>query len=272
MAGGLVSGAIRFGQWVGRGLRTARGLIPKRWRGHDWTFMPLIPGKWRTLPPAEAMELMVRYAASFDRPPWGLREGRVLAVRVLPLICVEDGILVEYDLAGQYEEWRGLGAFVWRPNCFVPLEGQALPFHRMKDDRVLLRDTAERVLQFTQLFCASINGEDGSFAPMRRGFPLHVNTAHPLFPASVSRLGDAAKVTGEGSEWRVVMPIAYGSGFFISRFSMDYHTLIEMDDDDALYGLIPGAVPKWENGVRRLFAPDMEALSAMPGDEDEEQP
>lgn len=274
--GNILGGAIRVGQWLGKGYRGLRGLVPARWRGHDWSFLPLIPGKWRDLAPRDAMQLMARYAASCDPTPWACREGDVLAVRVLPLTCVKQGLLVEYDVAGHYDAWRGIAAFIWLPNRFIPLDGTAFPFHKLNEEGALELTTAAPVVQFVQLFCAALNGNsDGfvadSFVPMRRGFPIHVNTAHPHFAKAMQGIATAPEAMRDGKGgWRVTMPIAYGSNFFLSTFRTGPGKLIDMETDEGLFGVIPAVTLRWIDGVRRVYPANMAELETMPGDRTEE--
>ncbi|MFC3099827.1 hypothetical protein [Altererythrobacter lauratis] len=203
---------------------------------------------------------MTRFAGARLNDRWGLAEGRVLAVRVLPLACVRAGILVEYDLAGQFENWRATGAFVWLPNRFLPLEGASTPFHDLNAEGALRLDTAAQAEQLFRLFCASVNGSEGAFYPMRTGFPTRRSASNPHAAHAAAQIAKPLAIARDGQGWNVDAAIAYGSRFFAARFDVNAAVLVEMIDDAPLFGVIPGAVPIWRDGVLHIAAPDLAEL------------
>ncbi|MFC3099017.1 hypothetical protein [Alteraurantiacibacter palmitatis] len=207
---------------------------------------------------------MTRYAGARLSDRWGLAEGRVLAVRVLPLACVRAGILVEYDLAGQLENWRATGAFIWLPNRFLPLEGASTPFHDLNAEGALRLDTAAQAEQLFRLFCASVNGTEGAFYPMRPGFPILRSASNPHAAHAAAQIARPLAITPDGQGWNADATIAYASRFFAARFRVNAAVLVEMIDDAPLFGVIPGAVPIWRNGVLQIAAPDPTELDNVP--------
>lgn len=217
------------------------------------------------------MQLMTRFAAAGLPEVTGLRDGDVLAVRVVPLRCVRQGVLVEYDLAGRFGDWTGMGAFIWLPNRFVSIDGSSLLFHQLREEGRLALDTAELALEFASLFAASVNGDDGSFNQFRRGWPLELNPDHPSLPESLRTLAAGPDIDRDDNDWKIVMTIAYGAGFFRSTLRVGPRELIAMDSDEHLEGAGSPVALRWIDGVRRVIPVDADRLKDAISEKDKDE-
>lgn len=211
---------------------------------------PLLAGTWTGVAPADALSLMVRVAARVDPIRVICMQHDVVAVRSRSLDCVADGLLIEFDVADRDGAPAGCGAFVYRPGLVDPLDGQSARLHRLADEGALLLDTAERALEYCQLFAASVQGGDGCFFPYPPDLPLHVQEHHPCAAASLETARQPFSVCENGESWDVDMTVAYSAALFRAQFRIGRSGMIEMIDDRILCGIAPVRSEGWADGLR----------------------
>lgn len=251
VAGGVRAGYIR--------------IVPERWRGHDWSARPMIPGKWRKVAPDIAMTLMIRLCTQDERVAAICAAHDIVALRKRALTSIKDALLIEFQAVPHDGGARAIGAFIYRPGLFDLIDGRAIVLHRIADEGAIELETAKQALEFCQLFCAATQGEDGCFFPARRGHPNVMNAKHPRFWESLKQLAMPPEIEPGLEEWRIEMPIAYGPGFYRSRFTLDKSANncvgIEMLGDEHLCGIIPASPQGWEDGLRFNYGKSPDGLS-----------
>lgn len=250
---------------VATGVRAGyRKIVPKRWRGHDWSAPPMIPGKWRKVPPEAAMTLMIRLCAQVPEAAAICATHDITALRQRKLGSIRDGLLIEFQAAPHDGGARSIGALIYRPGLFDLINGRAIVLHRVAEEGALNLESAEQALEFCQLFCAATQGEDGCFFPATRTHANLMNRKHPLFWDSLKKLATPPKVISDNNLWRIELAYAYGPGFYRSRFTLEKTTsdfvAIEMLDDEHLCGIVPASPIGWEGGLRFNYGRDLEGL------------
>lgn len=237
-----------------------RYIIPKSWRGYDWSAPPMIPGKWRKVAPDTAMTLMIRLCAEEERVAAICASHDIAALRMRRLISVQDALLIEFQAVPHDGGARGIGAFIYRPGLFDVINGRAIVLHRIAGEDAVKLETAKQALEYCQLFCSATQAEDGCFFPAGRGHPNQMNIKHPRFWSSLKQLAAPHNVKSRNDGWAIDMPIAYGSSFFRSYFNLSIWAMIEMERDEHMCGIIPASPQGWQDGLRYNYARNGSAL------------
>lgn len=211
---------------------------------------PLLAGGWTDVAPADALALMVRVAARVDPIRAICMHQDVAAVRSRRLDCVADGLLIEFDVADRAGTPAGSGAFVYRPGIVDPLDGQSARLHRLADEGALILDTADRALEYCQLFAAAVQGGEGCFFPFHAHMPVHVQQDHPCAASSLAAARQPFSVREADQSWDVDMTVAYSSALFRATFRIGRSGTIEMIDDRILCGVAPVRSEGWADGLR----------------------
>jgi len=255
-------GAIKTIGTIAGAVRTAwRRVVPARWRGHDWSAPPLIPGQWRTVPPDAAVTLMIRLCAEVPAAAAICAAHDITALRQRRLISIPDGLLIEFQAVPHDGSAPGIGAVIYRPGLFDLIDGEAAVLHHLCWDGAVMLDTAEKALEYTQLFCGAVQGEHGCFFPVRPSMANRVNRQHPKLWSSIKRLASPVAVRRDDEDWAIDMAIAFGDGFYGSSFTLEPSGMIEMLEDDHLCGIAPATAQGWLDGLRFNFPVAPEATN-----------
>lgn len=212
--------------------------------------LPLLPGQWTDVAPADALALMVRVAARVEPVRDICARHDVTAVRSRPLECVAQGLLIAFDTGDNAGDAAGGGAFIYRPGIIDPLDGQSARLHRLADEGALRLDTAARALEYCQLFAASVQGGEGCFFPLQADMPVHVQQRHPCAARSLASAREPFSVAEADGDWEVGMTVAYSAALFRASFRVGRNGTIEMIDDRILCGIAPASAQTWQDGLR----------------------
>lgn len=215
-----------------------------------WPAPPLIGGTWRALAPDQAMRVMIRLCAADSNALAICDSHDILALRMRPLIAIRDGLLIEF-LARAHAGGTGqIGVFIYRPGLFDLLDGASGVLHRINSEGGLMLETAAQALEYVELFCAAVAGDDGSFYPAPPDFPVVHNPADPALAQSLEVLARPPQAESTPEGWRVDMAIAYGVRMFRSQMLLRPSGMIEMLDDTYLEGVTPAIIEGWEDNLR----------------------
>lgn len=164
-----------------------------------WPAPPLIGGTWRALAPEQAMRVMIRLCAADSNARAICDSHDVLAVRMRPLIAIRDGLLIEFLARPHATGTERIGVFIYRPGLFDLLDGGSAVLHRICEEGGLVVEDAAQALEYVELFCAAVAGDDGSFYPAPPDFPVVRNPADPALAQSLEVLIRPASTAGNRS-------------------------------------------------------------------------
>lgn len=215
-----------------------------------WSAPPLIGGAWRTLTREQALRVMIRLCAESEPARAICAAHEIAALRLRTLTSIRDGLLIEF-LARPYADGPArIGAFVYRPGLFDLLDGSSAVLHRINDEGGLVIETPAQALEYAQLFCAAIEGNDGSFYPAPPDHPVTRNPADPELSQSLESLARPAQAESDEGGWRIDLAIAYGVQLFRSELLLRHSGMVEMLDDRPLAGIAPVIIEGWDNNLR----------------------
>jgi hypothetical protein len=230
-----------------------------------WPAPPLIGGTWRALAPDQAMRVMIRLCAADSNARAICDSHDILALRMRPLIAIRDGLLIEFLARPHAGGTERIGVFIYRPGLFDLLDGSSAVLHGINDEGGLVVEDAAQALEYVQLFCAAVGGDDGSFYPAPPDFPVDHNPGDPAFAQSLEAFSRPANATSDPEGWRVDLAIAYGVRVFRSQMLLRASGMIEMIDDSHLDGITPAIIEGWADNLRsRLPLPDLPAAADRP--------
>ncbi len=236
-----------------------------------WPAPPLIGGTWRALAPDQAMRVMIRLCAADPDASTICDSHDILALRMRPLIAIRDGLLIEFLARPHAGGTERIGVFIYRPGLFDLLDGASGVLHRINDEGGLVVETAAQALEYVELFCAAVAGDDGSFYPAQPDFPVVHNPADPALAQSLEVLARPPQAESTPEGWRVDITIAYGVRMFRSQMLLRHSGMIEMLDDTYLEGVTPAIIEGWEDHLRtRTPAPPPESDATDAAKQDEE--
>lgn len=207
----------------------------------------------------DLMDLMLRYAAEDPEIAFHLSELNVRAGRLMKLLSVKDGFLVEYEAYRERDSVTGLGAFVYRPNQLMPIFGQSRPLQLLIEHDAVELEDAPQALEWTKLYCGSIqgrsrnqNGELASYAflPFQPDLPFKRNANTDELQNSLKILLAPPTVERVEDDWKINMITAFGSRLHASEFKVSKNCIIEMYEDTHVSGLASLHPQSWVDGLR----------------------
>ncbi len=219
-----------------------------------WSAPPLIGGTWRTLAPDQAMRVMIRLCAADAAARTICEAHDVLALRLRPLISIRDGLLLEFLARPRADGSARIGAFIYRPGLFDLLDGSSAVLHQINHEGDLTVESPAQALEYAQLFCAAIQGDEGSFYPAPPDFPVVRNLQDPQLDASLESLARPAQAVSDAGGWRIDLAISYGVQMFRSELLLRHSGMIEMLADSPLGGISPMIIEGWDENLRRHSA------------------
>lgn len=230
----------------------------------QWSAPPLIGGDWRALPPDQALRVMIRLCADSAPARAICAAHEIAALRMRSLSSILDGLLIEF-LARPYADGPArIGAFIYRPGLFDLLDGSSAVLHGIAYEDDLLVETPAQALEYAQLFCAAIQGDEGSFYPAPPDFPVIRNPEDPDHAPSLESLARPAGVESDPDGWRIDLAIAYGVQMFRSQLLLRPSGALEMMDDRPLGGITPVIVEGWAGNLRRHSLVPADGAAADP--------
>jgi hypothetical protein len=215
-----------------------------------WSAPPLIGGTWRALAPEQAMRVMIRLCAADSNARAICDSHDILALRMRPLIAIRDGLLIEFLARPHAGGRERIGVFVYRPGLFDLLDGASGVLHRINAEGGLVVKEAAQALEYVELFCAAVAGDDGSFYPAPPDFPVVHNPGNPALAQSLELLARPPQAENTPEGWRVDMVLAYGVRMFRSQMLLRPSGMIEMLDDTHIDGVTPAIIEGWADNLR----------------------
>ena len=215
----------------------------------EWPALPLISGDWRPVRPDLAMTLMIRLCAQVPEAAAICASHDVLALRQRTLTAVRDGLLIEFHTRAHEGGAQAIGALVYRPGLFDLLDGRSAVLHALCDEDAVTLETEEQALEYTQLFCAAVQGGDGCFFPVQPAM-LRSSSAHPRLAEQLARAAAPPTARPQGLDWELDLGIAYGATLFRSRFRLQRSGMIEMIDDQHVCAVGPSTAQRWDERLR----------------------
>jgi len=206
----------------------------------SWPAPPIVPGNWRDLSGDVALDTVIAVCEWLEDE----RDIRNLAidwsidrVRVRPLSCYEDTVLVE--MGGHAGFGRpGLINVVIHEDGMALLNGRSATIHDLNEDLSPLLTTPLQRLDYVQLFMNWVHGEDGRFQPVGQETEL----ISRLLPGSDASALTTALMPFEESGptedspaiARFTGTVLYGASLFRSVMALSPGGLMEMIDDEPL--------------------------------------
>ncbi|MFN7056704.1 hypothetical protein [Hyphomonas sp.] len=215
-------------------------------RFNDWMMPPVTPGDWQELEGEEALATVLsvcRWISMNTGEPNLAQEWSIDRVRVRPLACYEDALLVEF--AGYADHSRpGLINVILIDEEMVLLDGNSSAFHELNMTwRPKLQTPAGR-LDYLLLFMNWVHGDEGRFHPI--GSPeelaarLDPEAGFRIDPAMLAPMRelpppeDATDGTAQFSG-----TVLYGDALFVTNMHVYPNGMVEMMDDEPLMAPIP---------------------------------
>lgn len=225
-----------------------------------WSAPPLIGGSWRELLPEEALQVMVRLCAESAAARAICANHTITRLRMRRLEAIRDGLLIEFLAAPDSGEPARIGACIYRPSLFDLLTGESAVLHQINDEGDVVLDTPAQAIEYALLFCAALQGESGSFAPVEGDTAITQMPDHPDLARSLADF--ALPVVAEAADggWQITITIAYGAQLFRSQLHLHRSGMMDMQSDRHLCGIAPVMVAGWSGHLRTLGpAPAIEA-------------
>lgn len=211
----------------------------------NWPAPPIVPGNWRDLSGDLALNSIIAIHE------W-LKDANALRnlaidwcidrVRVRPLSCYEDTVLVE--LGGHAGYGRpGLINVIVHDTGMALLNGASRTIHELNNDVLPLLNTPLQRLDYLQLFMNWVHAEFGRFQPVAsddqmraRLLPEAAKSYEPVPLAPFEELAPPEDTNALASYQGTVL---YGGALFRSVMALYPGGLVEMIDDEQLLAELP---------------------------------
>jgi hypothetical protein len=211
----------------------------------NWPAAPIVPGNWRDLSGDVAVNTVIAVCEWLEDE----RDIRNLAadwsidrVRVRPLSCYEDTVLVE--MGGHAGFGRpGLINVIVHEDGMALLNGRSAIIHDLNEELSPLLNTPLQRLDYVQLFMNWVHGDEGRFQPVGRETEL----VSRLVPGSDVSAASSALVPFAEVDPPEDSPaiacftgtVLYGTSLFRSVMTLSSGGLMEMIDDEPLATDLP---------------------------------
>jgi hypothetical protein len=182
-----------------------------------------------------------------------LMQRGVHALRYVPLSFYANSVLVEVLLGKPFEpdapSEQTLLLLVTEHGVMY-LDGKSPRLHRHHaTPGLLMLDTPQRAADYLRFFCGAVQGEEGPFSVVQDLNALNSRTAPGSRPFDAAELAELkvpdvlprpvtpAEADGERPpRWRVDALVNYASALFVAQFAIYDSGLVEMIDDEPVWG------------------------------------
>ena len=210
----------------------------------EWCGPPVVPGGWVELDGADALTLAHEIGAATAGAPGLIGDIAVERLRVLPLPCYPDGMLVE--MQARFGEERGLSNHLYGPWGLVTLDGTSAAIHDLNAiDGALALRTQEEAAAYHLLFCNVVRGDEGRFRVVAP--PEEMGWKAGAAPdAGVSACLEAPVRLRRGPDgWRIHAPVFYAGALIDARFSLSDSGMIEMVEEEPVAADLAVGAERW---------------------------
>jgi tetratricopeptide (TPR) repeat protein len=217
-----------------------------------WSIDPLIPGNWRTLPPAESqVEARRITGAGVGALP---KDSQILRIRALPVSFYHDAVLYEAEVRRR-GGGTGVLTYIRAGDSVLAITGKSAPIHAFNLRTTPTLDTSSDAAAYLDFFAASITSENGTFrivnSPSELGWAAAATDEQRRRVARIVTPLQMSSETADG-KWNGRGTVRYGNALFYALFQLTRSGSVEMENDSPAAVDQPFLSERFVDGVRTV--------------------